>query len=231
MGVLDAMHSVLPIETSSWCDYCFRRTAINSVYCDVHKPSNDTEYRIGQRIYKTLPQEALDYRARYRAARRGFGESVTLISEVEDTGAALSSGPSINVSGQVAQLTQRTTSDWKAARIVWTQIIERHCPALLRIVGADMPSAHSSWGSWIAALKKVCQDEGEHTTNPYWILKNLGCAEDWFAAEEIGKDQRKTDTEEQIQKLREAGVNNVSAIARQLGVSRQYASRVINNLK
>src|SRR5690606_30902251 len=42
---VDAVRNVLPVETLNWCHYCFRRTAIHSNFCDVHMPSNDTEYR------------------------------------------------------------------------------------------------------------------------------------------------------------------------------------------
>ena len=231
METVDAVRNVLPIETLNWCQYCFRRTAIHSNFCNVHMPSNDTEYRTGKRIYSTLSKEVLDHRARYQTARRAIRESVNLVSRTEDIIPAMSKGPSITVPEQVAQLTEQTISNWALASTVWTKVIEYNFPSLSKIIVADMPCAHSSWKSWTTAIRKACCDESEHTTHPYWILNILACAEDWFAAENIAKDQRKTDTENQIQTLWEAGTKNASEIARQLNVSRQYVARVIRRLK
>ncbi len=230
MATLDAVQSVLPLETLNWCDYCFRRAAINSDYCDVHKPSNDTDYRTGKRIHNTLSKEMLDHRARYRTARRTLGESFNLISKEEDIIPAISKGPSILVPERVAQLTEWTISDWASARVTWTHIIENECSSLSKIFLTDMPYAHNSWDCWTDAIKKNCQDETEYTTHPYWILNILSSAECWFSAENSVKDLRKSDTPARIKALWATDTTTASEIAEQLNISRQYVSRVIKKL-
>ena len=229
-GVLDAVHNVLPTDTLNWCDYCFRRAPINSNYCDIHNPSNDTDYRMGKRIRNTLSEERLNRRTKYWTARRALGESFNLVSQVEDIAAAISSDPSIIVPEQIKQLSEQTISNWASARVTWAHIIEKECPSLLKIISTNMPGAHNSWQSWTSAIRIAYKDELEHTTHPYWILNILGCAEDWFTTESDATDRRKTDIQERIKALWAAGTTNTREIAEQLKISRQYVSRVIKRL-
>ena len=88
------------------------------------------------------------------------------------------------------------------------------------------PQSYNSWTEFVQALYAALENKHEHTRHPLWIIYMLAEADVWLKYEAAEKDRRTTDSSESIERLHAAGQTRSTEIAKLIGKSRQYVTKV-----
>lgn len=234
--LIEFVRMSFPDPRPEWCDFCFRRTAGSSRYCNLHRPwfgeGSDTNYKKGRRINSALPNDIKSQWGKYRAARIALGENMDVIydsSHVPRTFSPNAKWIILPEAEDVGMLVSETLElSWEEVESRWENIIKDELPSVHNKLRSP-PGAFESWDVWCKAVLQDIEDRSEETKHPYWILLILYCAEDWFKAEAIFGDNRKTRRAAEIERLLRVG-ESVTEIAVEKGVSVSNVSKKKNKL-
>lgn len=229
--LIEAINLAIPLEQLNWCKFCFRRCVEGDSYCVLHSPSGsdlaDSNYRQAKKIFKCLPKESVTGWKHYRTLRRLIGESIELIARVKDVPSATSADVKlIFVTEEIYDLCEQlTTSAWIDIAPKWTTVLDAEfalCNSKLKIT----PEAHENWTAWLRYARDELKNPLETTTDPYWVIQDLICIEEWLQAESSLVDNRRTNSAEEIEKLIKSGTTKTSEICKKTGKSKTYICRV-----
>lgn len=229
--LLLAMFKLNNNPTIKWCAFCFRRAVSKSKYCIVHQLDtefDDTEYRIGARLHKSLSEDIKKKWARDRKKRILLGEDVKLIYREEQWPPEIYSDTSIvKVIEQIYYSNQNTqTKPWNVVCYEWDLILDSF-PTVQFVLGFKA-SNWSNWNEFRFEVQKSLFNYYEMTVHPYWFYLSIGEAEDWLIHKKINEDKRTNLTKSEVLKLSHLGLTN-KQIALKLGKSYSQVCYILKN--
>jgi hypothetical protein len=235
-----------------WCQLCFRQADLRGRLCTLHSLSHldDTEYRKLQNIRRKLDEsensvlqndisikkQTSEFEIRkwhdYHSIRRIAGDSITLLYPDDDVPTHDDSYVTMSVDPLIKLVVDMTTSaDWSIAAEYWSNTISRKFPIIFSSLPLK-PEECSNWNEYAQSILTTLEDAHEDTRHPFWILCILMCAEEWSVAESQNSiDGRKTKTKDEIFKLRNSGMTSPTEIAKIVGTTPQYVSKILNKSK
>lgn len=230
MEVLLHVQQAWPRPRVRWCKVCFRRAPDSSQYCDSHRPGQkengtDTTYRKAVRNFGRLSASKLQSLFRHRACYLALSGSLRVLGSV----AELVYAPAAYAltSPEVAIWLNRSLRDecWPAMAAVWEQFITREFPQVALSIGKQA-TEFSNWPSFASFVCQQLNNRLEKRLHPMVVLQMLSDAEAILATAQKNTDRRLTGTDDEILTLNNTGMKQAD-IARKVGVSRQYVSRVV----
>lgn len=226
-SLLDAIYQELNLNDEvKWCEVCFRIARNVSNYCDTHNPSeNDTNYRRGLKIKKSIPKSENLKFLRLRSKRNSFKEDFFLITAPSDMPDEITHKTNcLPVDNFIKKLVSDTESQqWKVISKAWGLVLQT-IPVVSKRFDND-PNNFHSWDEFLSALLIAIDNLHEKTKHPYWILLMLAEAEIWFSIEDSFTKLSPTSKKNEIERLLSQGLRN-SEIVKQLSVSNAYVSEL-----
>lgn len=234
-AVLSVIHKSIVSEEPRWCQTCFRRAEPDSNYCGAHLPmdkGSDSQYRKSLRLKPLLSEKVKKYWAAYRMERRLFGSPINYVSDIlTSKPVATSSLAGLQIAPEILAIVKATTQmSWQQVSESWELLISEAFPQTFSAMDTR-PKQCQDWNECANEIRFAHQDFMEDSSEPYWILCMMICAEDWLELEAKLGDGRLTETKSRIFSLFDSGVSSHAEIARLVGKSRQYVSKVINSLR
>ena len=229
--ILYSIFSAIRTNKITWCKFCFRRSKIDSEYCQIHFPSKksvqDTSYNKADRIFKSLDDAVIQMWARHRSRRKAGGDSFLLMANnappngiyLNETAFFMSEETIAFVSDTIKKPWSEISSEWNNVIYIFPEISKKFIkPA----------QSFSTWEDFVSALFQVLQEPIETTRHPLWIINILKDAEVWFAAEGKFSDRRKNDTRDKVSELSQKG-HSVDEIASELNLTPKYIAQLLRD--
>lgn len=229
--ILQIIISTIQTDRITWCKFCFRRANVNSDYCQTHhlrkSSPEDTNYRIANRVYKSLDNAAIKMREKHRSRRRYCGESFLLMAdkspakniELGETYLIISEEMMATVEAVRKRPWTEIAPDWNDAICLLPEISQRF---------TQPAETFASWDDFVSALFHALEEPIETTRHPVWVIDILKDAETWLTAERENSDRRTNGTRSKVLALAQQGASDAE-IATQLGSTKKYIAEILRN--
>lgn len=217
------------------CDFCFRRAAVNSVYCAVHSnfghgdKDDDSQYKQCLRGKRSREKKPVEEKTREEIIKsQMFLDQVRALCKLMGT-------PTRKTIIYPAKGQLMWDLDYVATHPRW-EIVEQEWWKFIKLA-FPVVSSHlkpqtlesNSWDSAATGIWKDLENQYETTTDPHLVIYVLLAAEDWLQMEATSKVERgdKLNISEEIHRLHNLGRINQTDIAKKLDCSRAYVSQVL----